>query len=167
MRWQACTWAGQRGDLCGRPWRASATFRRKPKSSAASQISDPLPAVVALAGPPSMAVRVDRTHVVMALSPVDTNEDHSTSLLVTDRAGGTQQHANGSLLIGTPSHQLSRLPRQPAGGTIYRWNLALSNGEVLTHRRLGPSLAYETGTKPLAAEQFPSPSAVEESDALR
>src|SRR3984893_13962705 len=92
----------------------------------------------------------------MALCPVNTNEDHRTSLLVMDRAGGTQQHANGSVLIGTPSHQPSRFPRQPAGGTIYRWNLALSNGEVLTHRRLGPSLAHETGTKPLATEKFPS-----------
>src|SRR3984893_10236426 len=92
----------------------------------------------------------------MALCPVNTNEDHRTSLLVIDRAGGIQQHANGSVLIGTPSHQPSRLPRPPGGGTIYRWNLALSNGEVLTHRRLGPSLAYETGTTPLATEQFPS-----------
>jgi hypothetical protein len=39
------------------------------------------------------------------------NEDHRTSLLVRDRDGGTQQHANGSGLIGTPSHQPSRLPR--------------------------------------------------------
>src|ERR1700674_881775 len=97
-----------------------------------------------------LTIRVDHAHVVVALGPVNTNEDHRTSLPVVDRAGGTQRHANGSVLIGTPSHQPSRLPRQPAGGTIYRWNLALSNGEVLTHRRLGPSLAYETGTKPLA-----------------
>src|ERR1700730_16639811 len=88
-----------------------------------------------------LAVRIDHAHVVVALGPVNTYEDHRTSLLVIDRAGGTQQHANGSVLIGTPSHQPFRLPRQPGGGTIYRWNLALSNGEVLTHRRLGPSLA--------------------------
>src|SRR4051794_36451081 len=97
-----------------------------------------------------LAIRVDHAHVVVAFSPVNTNEDHRTSLPVMDRAGGTQQHANGSVLIGTPSHQPSRLPHQPAGDTIYRWNLALSNGEVLTHRRLSASLAYETGTKPLA-----------------
>jgi integrase len=49
-----------------------------------------------------------------------------------------------------PSDRLGlRLP-----GTIYHWNSALSNGEVLTHRRLGPSLAYETGTKPLQRKHF-------------
>src|ERR1700730_12590318 len=90
----------------------------------------------------------------MALCPVNTNEDHRTSLLVIDRAGGIQQHANGSVLIGTPSHQPSRLPRPPGGGTIYRWTLVLSNREVLTHRRLGHSLAYATGPKPLAMEKF-------------
>jgi len=124
----------------------------------ADQRMQPRHAIQALNDAPlgeELAIFIDHTQVMVALGPVDTNEDHRASLL-TIRAVGTQQHANGSVLIGTPSHQPSRLPRQPAGGTIYRWNLELSNGEVLTHRWLGPSLAHETGTKPLATEKFPS-----------
>jgi hypothetical protein len=46
-----------------------------------------------------LTIHVDHAHVVVTFGPVDTYEDHRTSLLVIDRAGGTQQHANGSVLI--------------------------------------------------------------------
>jgi hypothetical protein len=99
-----------------------------------------------------LAIRVDHAFVVLALMA----QSMPTKIIEPLCSLGIETEEPSSTLMDQGSlarHPTSHLGFLATGrGHDLSLELALSNGEVLTHRRLGPCLAHETVTKPLATD---------------